>query len=43
MGTSLAVVLTTLLGGRAFAERYGESPAKVVALRTTIDTQAAIP
>jgi pimeloyl-ACP methyl ester carboxylesterase len=32
MGTSVAVVLTTLLGGRAFAERYGEAPAKVVAL-----------
>lgn len=32
MGTSLAGVLTTLLGGRAFAERYGEGPAKVVAL-----------
>ena len=26
MSASLAVVLTTLLGGRAFAERYGESP-----------------
>ncbi len=25
-------MLTTLLGGRAFAERYGEAPAKVVAL-----------
>ena len=37
MSSSLAVVLTTLLGGRAFAERYGES------LRTTIDTQAALP
>jgi pimeloyl-ACP methyl ester carboxylesterase len=32
MGTSLAVVLTTLLGGRAFAERHGKSPARVVAL-----------
>jgi pimeloyl-ACP methyl ester carboxylesterase len=32
MSSSLAVVLTTLLGGRAFAERFGESPAKVVAL-----------
>jgi pimeloyl-ACP methyl ester carboxylesterase len=32
MGTSLAGVLTTLLGGRAFAERFGESPAQVVAL-----------
>jgi pimeloyl-ACP methyl ester carboxylesterase len=32
MSSSLAVVLTTLLGGRAFAERYGEGPAEVVAL-----------
>ena len=32
MSSSLAVVLTTLLGGRAFAERFGETPAKVVAL-----------
>ena len=32
MSSSLAVVLTTLLGGRAFAERYGEPPARVVAL-----------
>jgi pimeloyl-ACP methyl ester carboxylesterase len=32
MWPSLAGVLTTLLGGRAFAERYGEVPARVVAL-----------
>jgi pimeloyl-ACP methyl ester carboxylesterase len=32
MSSSLAGVLTTLLGGRAFAERYGEPPARVVAL-----------
>lgn len=32
MSSSLAGVLTTLLGGRAFAERYGEPPAAVVAL-----------
>jgi pimeloyl-ACP methyl ester carboxylesterase len=46
MGTSLAVVLTTLLGGRAFAERHGESPAKVVALhgwgRTRADWNATL-
>lgn len=32
MCPSLAGVLTTLLGGRAFAERYGETPATVIAL-----------
>jgi pimeloyl-ACP methyl ester carboxylesterase len=32
MSSSLAGVLTTLLGGQAFAERYGETPATVVAL-----------
>jgi pimeloyl-ACP methyl ester carboxylesterase len=32
MSSSVSVVLTTLLGGRAFAERYGEPPASVVAL-----------
>ena len=46
MSSSLAVVLTTLLGGRAFAERYGESPAKVVALhgwgRTRADWNATL-
>jgi pimeloyl-ACP methyl ester carboxylesterase len=46
MGTSLAVVLTMLLGGRAFAERYGESPAKVLALhgwgRTRADWNATL-
>ena len=46
MGTSLAGVLTTLLGGRAFAERHGESPAKVVALhgwgRTRADWNATL-
>ena len=40
------VVLTTLLGGRAFAERHGESPAKVVALhgwgRTRADWNATL-
>jgi pimeloyl-ACP methyl ester carboxylesterase len=40
MGTSLARVLTTLLGGRAFAERFGESPAKVVALHGWARTRA---
>ena len=46
MSSSLAVVLTTLLGGRAFAERHGESPAKVVALhgwgRTRADWSATL-
>ena len=46
MSSSLAVVLTTLLGGRAFAERFGESPAKVVALhgwgRTRADWNATL-
>ena len=46
MSSSLAVVLTTLLGGRAFAERHGESPAKVVALhgwgRTRADWNATL-
>jgi pimeloyl-ACP methyl ester carboxylesterase len=32
MSSSLAVVLTTLLGGRAFAERYGDPSTDVVAL-----------
>jgi pimeloyl-ACP methyl ester carboxylesterase len=32
MCLSLARVLTTLMGGRAFAERFGQSPATVVAL-----------
>src|SRR5262245_9688149 len=32
MSSSLAVVLTTLLGGRAFAERYGDPTTRVVAL-----------
>jgi pimeloyl-ACP methyl ester carboxylesterase len=39
-------VLTTLLGGRAFAERHGERPAKVVALhgwgRTRTDWNATL-
>ncbi len=39
-------MLTTLLGGRAFAERHGESPAKVVALhgwgRTRADWNATL-
>jgi pimeloyl-ACP methyl ester carboxylesterase len=39
-------VLTTLLGGRAFAERHGESPAQVVALhgwgRTRADWNATL-
>ena len=46
MSSSVAVVLTTLLGGRAFAERHGESPAKVVALhgwgRTRADWNATL-
>jgi pimeloyl-ACP methyl ester carboxylesterase len=46
MSSSLAVVLTTLLGGRAFAERFGESPAEVVALhgwgRTRADWDATL-
>jgi pimeloyl-ACP methyl ester carboxylesterase len=46
MSSSLAGVLTTLLGGRAFAERHGESPAKVVALhgwgRTRADWNATL-
>jgi pimeloyl-ACP methyl ester carboxylesterase len=46
MSSSLAVVLTTLLGGRAFAERHGEPPAKVVALhgwgRTRADWNATL-
>jgi pimeloyl-ACP methyl ester carboxylesterase len=46
MSSSLAVVLTTLLGGRAFAERFGDSPAKVVALhgwgRTRQDWNATL-
>ena len=46
MATSVAVVLTTLLGGRAFAERHGEGPAKVVALhgwgRTRADWNATL-
>jgi pimeloyl-ACP methyl ester carboxylesterase len=33
-------VLTTLLGGRAFAERFGDSPAKVVALHGWARTRA---
>jgi pimeloyl-ACP methyl ester carboxylesterase len=33
-------VLTTLLGGRAFAERFGDSPAKVVALHAWARTRA---
>lgn len=46
MSSSLAGVLTTLLGGRAFAERFGTSPAKVVALhgwaRTRSDWNATL-
>ncbi len=46
MSSSVAVVLTTLLGGRAFAERHGASPAKVVALhgwgRTRADWNATL-
>jgi pimeloyl-ACP methyl ester carboxylesterase len=46
MSSSLAVVLTTLLGGRAFAERFGETPARVVALhgwgRTRADWTATL-
>ena len=33
-------MLTTLLGGRAFAERFGDSPAKVVALHGWARTRA---
>ena len=46
MSSSLPGVLTTLLGGRAFAERYGEPPARVVALhgwgRTRADWNATL-
>ena len=40
MSSSLAGVLTTLLGGRAFAERYGEPPSKIVALHGWARTRA---
>ena len=40
MSSSLAVVLTTLLGGRAFAERFGDSPPKVFALHGWSRTRA---
>ena len=43
---SLAIVLTTLLGGRAFAERFGQGPTTVVALhgwgRTRHDWQSTL-
>ena len=40
MSSSVPVVLTTLLGGRAFAERFGQAPARVVALHGWARTRA---